>query len=91
MFDTEARQIAGLFGVQASMLLYGAQAANQLQHAVDSRDVIGQAKGILMERYAVDEGQAFRVLTRVSQSTHRKLHDVAEELARTRELPDSHA
>jgi hypothetical protein len=78
VFDTEARQIAGLFGVQASMLLYGAQAANQLQHAIDSRDIIGQAKGILMERFTVDDGEAFQMLVSSSQDTNMKLVQVAE-------------
>jgi hypothetical protein len=78
VFDAEARQIAGLFGVQASMLLYGAQQASQLQHAIDSRDVIGQAKGILMERFTVDDGEAFQMLVRSSQETNMKLVQVAE-------------
>ncbi len=48
-----------------------------------SRDDIGQAKGILMERYKMDADQAFAVLVRASQNTNRKLSDIAQELANT--------
>jgi len=48
-FDKHARTLAGLFGIQAAMLLYGADTKSHLQRAVDSRDLIGQAKGILRE------------------------------------------
>jgi ANTAR domain-containing protein/GAF domain-containing protein len=77
VFDAEARLLAGLFGVQAAMLLHGSEQAAHLARAVDSRDVIGQAKGVLMERFGVDENEAFRMLVESSQSTNLKLVDVA--------------
>ena len=77
MFDSEARLLAGLFGVQAAMLLHGSEQAAHLGRAVDSRDVIGQAKGVLMERFGVDETEAFQMLVESSQSTNLKLIDVA--------------
>ncbi|MEJ2860106.1 GAF and ANTAR domain-containing protein [Actinomycetospora flava] len=77
VFDLEARLTAGLFGVQAAMLLHGSEQAVHLGRAVDSRDVIGQAKGILMERFVVDETEAFQMLVESSQSTNLKLVDVA--------------
>jgi hypothetical protein len=76
-YDDDARTMAGLFGVQASMLLYGAETAAHLQRAVDSRDVIGQAKGILMERFKVDDEGAFTMLVKSSQDTNMKLIAVA--------------
>ena len=54
--------------------------------AVASRDLIGQAKGILMERYTISDERAFLTLRRISQDTNRKLHDIADELVRTRTL-----
>jgi AmiR/NasT family two-component response regulator len=39
-----------------------------------------------MERYAINGERAFQTLTRVSQNTNRKLHDIADELVRTRTL-----
>jgi hypothetical protein len=77
VFDLPARVTAGLFAVQASMLLHGSEQAVHLSRAVDSRDVIGQAKGILMERFGVEEAEAFEMLVESSQSTNLKLVDVA--------------
>ena len=77
VFDPEARLLAGLFGVQAAMLLHGSEQAAHLGRAVNSRDIIGQAKGILMERFGVDETEAFQMLVESSQSTNLKLVDVA--------------
>jgi AmiR/NasT family two-component response regulator len=51
-----------------------------------TRDLIGQAKGILMERYKIDAQRAFSLLVRVSQHSNRKLRDVAIELATTGQL-----
>ena len=59
-----------------------------LEVALESRDIIGQAKGILMERFKVSASHAFGLLVAVSQHTHRKLNAVAEDLATTGELPD---
>ena len=58
----------------------------QLNEAVRNRDLIGQAKGILMERYRISDERAFLTLTRISQNTNRKLHDIADELVSTRVL-----
>jgi hypothetical protein len=82
-FDSHARTLAGLFGIQAALLLYGSQQATHLQRAVDSRDLIGQAKGILMERFEVDAGTAFQMLVKSSQDTNMKLTAVARWLARS--------
>jgi hypothetical protein len=76
-FDDHARTLAGLFGVQAAILLYGADTAAHLQRAVDSRDLIGQAKGILMERFSLDDDGAFQMLVKSSQDTNLKLTEVA--------------
>jgi hypothetical protein len=58
-----------------------------LHRGLSSRDVIGQAKGILMERQRLSAGEAFDLLRRVSQRLNRRLAEVAEHLARTGELP----
>jgi hypothetical protein len=76
-FDTESQLVAALFGVQAGVLVYGSENAAQLQRAIDSRDVIGQAKGILMERFGVDDSEAFQMLVKSSQGTNLKLVKVA--------------
>jgi ANTAR domain/GAF domain len=58
-----------------------------LHRALSTRDVIGQAKGILMERQRLSAGDAFDLLRRASQRLNRKLVDIAEDLTETGELP----
>ena len=66
----------GLAG-QATVALFGAQRIAGLSRAVLTRDVIGQAKGILMQRDGVDDEGAFALLVEASQTTNIKLVDVA--------------
>jgi hypothetical protein len=64
--------------------------ARQEEHmdlALDSRSLIGQATGIVMDRYGIDAVRAFAVLKRISQQSNTKVHEVAVELIRTRHLP----
>lgn len=82
-FDSTARTLAGLFSIQAAVLLYGANQAGHLQRAVDSRDLIGRAKGILSERFQVDDDTAFQMLVKSSQDTNLKLTAVAQWLTET--------
>jgi GAF domain-containing protein len=73
----------------ANMYIYesAVERATHLQTALDSRAVIDQAKGILMERFKLTADQAFQVLTRVSMESNTKVRDVAEHFVQTRELP----
>jgi AmiR/NasT family two-component response regulator len=48
-----------------------------LRLAVEHRDVIGQAKGILMERHGIGAEDAFQRLVKISQDTNTKLHEIA--------------
>lgn len=80
-FDEHSRTLAGLFGLQAAVLLYGANQAHHLQLAIDSRDLIGRAKGILAERFSVDDETAFQMLVKSSQDTNLKLTAVAQWVA----------
>ena len=86
-FDDESEQVGLLFASHAAVAYVGVRKEAQLAKAVGSRDLIGQAKGILMERYNISAERAFLVLIRVSQNTNRKLHDIAAELARTGTVP----
>ena len=58
-----------------------------LRGALASREVIGQAEGILIERERITADQAFDVLRRVSQHLNIKLRDVAQHLVDTGEVP----
>jgi GAF domain-containing protein len=82
-FSDESEQVALMFAAHAAVAFAGAQAQEQMQTAIDSRDLIGQAKGILIERYKISGHDAFRLLVVASQTTNIKLYDVAEYLVRT--------
>jgi hypothetical protein len=76
--DGRSLTMAGLFGAQVALLLYGADQAQHLQRAIASRDLIGRAKGILAERFHVDDDTAFEMLVSSSQETNIKLTTVAQ-------------
>ena len=84
-FGEEAEHIGLLFATHAAVALRGAQKEKQLLQAVENRDTIGMAKGILMERHKINGDQAFGLLVRASQNGHLKLSDVADILVRTGE------
>ena len=58
----------------------GEESNDQLRDALASRDIIGQAKGILMERSDLTADEAFDEMRSESQSKNRKLRDIAEEI-----------
>lgn len=67
----------------------GESVAANLTEALRTRELIGQAQGILMERERITADQAFDVLRRASQHLNVKLREVAETLVRTGEPPDT--
>jgi GAF domain-containing protein len=85
-FSLADEYVARLFAAQAALALAEAHRAGQLRQALSSRDVIGQAKGILMERHRITADEAFRMLSEHSQRANRKLADVAQTLAETGNL-----
>jgi len=69
----------------------GEKRADDLMEALRTREVIGQAQGILMERERITGYQAFSVLRQASQRMNLKLRDIAEALVETGESPDTDA
>jgi len=69
-----------LFAHQSAMALDYARQIDQLQEAVQSRQMIGQAVGMVMERYDLKDANAFAVLTRLSMERNVKLRVVAQEI-----------
>ncbi|MEE3752977.1 ANTAR domain-containing protein [Mycobacterium intracellulare] len=61
----------------------------QLLRAIETRDVIGQAKGVLMERFNIDAERAFDLLTRLSQETNTRVEPIARKLVQTKRPPRS--
>ncbi|RBY88665.1 GAF and ANTAR domain-containing protein [Blastococcus sp. TF02A-26] len=87
-FGEESEDVGLVFAAHAAVALAGARHETNLRTGMGNRDVIGQAKGMLMERYAISADRAFAVLARVSQQTNRRLLDVATELTVTRAVPE---
>ena len=87
-FDEVDVDVAHMLGRHAAVALETARNDENLWKAIDARNVIGQAQGILMERFGMDAAQAFAVLRRYSQTNNMKLNLVAEQLIGTRRLPE---
>ena len=97
-FSVEAQEIGLILAAHASMAASIARErgdlraqAQQLSTALMTRDVIGQAKGILMERLRLTPEQAFDALRRSSNRLNEKLHTVASALAETGEFDATEA
>lgn len=80
-FGEESRVVGELFARHAGLALAQVTTQHHLSEALRNRDVIGQAKGILMERNQVTENEAFDLLVRTSQDVNLKLTEVARWLA----------
>ena len=81
--DPDAESVAELFATHAAIALGRAREISTLNEALLSRRLIGQAIGIVMERYKIDEDRAFAFLARASSHGNIKLRDVAKELVDT--------
>ncbi|WP_019201251.1 ANTAR domain-containing protein [Tsukamurella sp. 1534] len=79
-FDTESVSIGSLFAVHAAVAFSAVREKEQIRAALTTRDVIGQAKGMIMERYKLDSDGAFRLLARLSQDSNIRLAEVAEQV-----------
>lgn len=86
-FSTEDTEAGISFAAHTAIAIGVAHESEHKDIALDSRSLIGQATGIVMERYDVDAVRAFAVLKRISQHTNTKLHHVASQLIRTRQMP----
>jgi GAF domain-containing protein len=80
------RVIASLLRTAVRAHLSG-KAASQLQHALDHRSLIEQAKGVVMQRRGVDQQAAFDLLRAQARSTRRRLDEVARQTIRGAHLP----
>jgi GAF domain-containing protein len=91
VFDDDDIALAHVFAQHASVALAVAKREKGLRQAIDARHLIGQAQGILMERYGLNADKAFAVLRRYSQDNNVKLRVVAERIISTRRLPGASA
>lgn len=82
-FDEQSRRISLIYATHATIALEFARLEGDLRAAVETRQGIGQAVGIVMERHRLTAKQAFDLLVRSSQRLNVKLRDLAESVVST--------
>ena len=80
VFTIESEAVGAMLATHAAIALIADDERLQFQSALASRDIIGQAKGMVMERFNVDAVRAFELLVKQSQNSNIRLAVVAEEL-----------
>jgi GAF domain-containing protein len=88
-FSEESEAMAAGYSAHVSLALSALDREANLRRALESRELIGQAMGILMERHRITASQAFDVMVHASQRSNVKLRLIAEELVRTGSLPST--
>ncbi|HEY7051053.1 MAG TPA: GAF and ANTAR domain-containing protein [Mycobacterium sp.] len=84
VFDSDAEAIGSVLAAHAAAAILASRRGEQLQSALTTRDLIGQAKGVIMERYKVDAVRAFDMLRELSQTSNTRLVDIAQRVVDTR-------
>ncbi|WP_159230453.1 GAF and ANTAR domain-containing protein [Mycolicibacterium vanbaalenii] len=84
VFNAEAETIGAVLAAHAAAAILASRQSEQLESALSTRDRIGQAKGIIMERYDVDDVAAFDMLRKLSQDSNTRLTEVAARVIETR-------
>lgn len=82
-FDETTTRVGRLFTAHVSLALQSVTVREQLTEAMRTRDLIGQATGILMERLEIDAAEAFDSLVKTSQRENVKLRDLARRIVGT--------
>jgi hypothetical protein len=85
-FGERQQVIAQVFATHASVAVKAALLEAGLNASIRSRDVIGQAKGIIMARLHMTDKLAFDMLVRISQDRNVPVREVAQEIARTGQI-----
>lgn len=86
-FTERSERIGWLLASHAAVAFSSARTHAQLHSAMETRHNIGEAIGIVMERYKLDEDQAFAVLRKSSQDQNRKLREIVRVVTETGEIP----
>ncbi|WP_082694925.1 GAF and ANTAR domain-containing protein [Mycobacterium lehmannii] len=86
-FTPQLEDLALAVAAHAAIGLATARRDDQFQTALASRDIIGQAKGMIMERFGVDASAAFNLLVTLSQEKNTPLHLIAVQLVDTAHRP----
>jgi GAF domain-containing protein len=87
-FSPDDVEMARMFAGHGAIALANARSEETLLQALETRTLIGQAQGILMERFDLDADHAFSVLRRYSQESNRRISEIVAEIVATRQLPE---
>ncbi|MEV8376491.1 GAF and ANTAR domain-containing protein [Kribbella sp. NPDC056861] len=87
LFGEGDLEAAELLALHASIAIAAVRTEVSLNNAIDSRKLVGQAVGRLMERYKVDAIQAYTLMQRYSQNRNQRLNTVAQHVVTTGDLP----
>lgn len=79
-FTEESVEVGLVFAAHTTVAWNSMRRQQQFQSALASRDIIGQAKGILMERFDINAVAAFELLARLSQQSNVKIAEIAQRL-----------
>ncbi len=79
-FTAHIEELALVIAAHAAVGLSGARRGRQFRSGLASRDIIGQAKGIVMERHDINAVDAFRLLVKLSQDRNEPVVQIAEAL-----------
>jgi AmiR/NasT family two-component response regulator len=86
VFDDEAAELGLILATHTALAWNTLRRDGQFRSALASRDIIGQAKGMIMERFKIDALQAFELLKRLSQNSNAPLVAVARQLVEAEHL-----
>ena len=78
--DPEGEAIGAVLATHAATAMMTVNTRQQFESALASRDLIGQAKGILMNRFSVDAVRAFELMVKQSQDTNVPVRDIAQQI-----------
>jgi transcriptional regulator with GAF, ATPase, and Fis domain len=85
-FDDDAVELGLIMATHTALAWNLMRRNEQFQSALASRDIIGQAKGMVMERFKIDAVQAFELLKRLSQNSNTPVAVVARQLVESEHL-----
>lgn len=86
-FDIDDEAIAHILATHATTALEKVRLESRIRGAIDGRAVLGQAQGVVMERYGLTDDQALSLLVRYSHQCNVELGSLADEVAQSRMLP----
>lgn len=83
-WDEASCTTGSVLAAHAASAILAHRQGEQLQSALATRDRIGQAKGVIMERYGIDDVRAFDMIRRLSQENNARVVDIAERVIDSR-------